>query len=623
MTRPPRRRLRIVRPAILTAVALTAIGVGAPAPAGAQLVRDGAATTAVRLLPPRLRAAAARSRAAEHAFVVAARSLHRCLSENPSSSSSCASLRSRLQVDGSRLGRAQAELSWLARATSGPAARARSADFRAAPRMTVLGDALTWTRVAPGMNTYLLMSSVPGQRARVALVRGRTATPPPIPGATVRYTVRTTAPGSTWASDVAISYPPAPASVEAPDTRTAPALTVIGRTLTWVAVAHVQTYVLLTEVPGVGDRYSDVSGTSATPPPVPGSSVSYSIRTAVEGSAWAPTVTISYPYSSQTPVQVPSAPPEELAQAPTALQTGLNSGEDQSDYAAATTLGAKLVRLSFNIDESAAQLEPAIAHYAAEGVRVLPLACFDGRIPTSAEAANLANWAAAFGSGGTFWAGRSDGSLAVQSIEFGNETSYSYQYSEDSQSAYAARARSYAERFAESATAIRVANPAVGLLAQGDSGNAGPTWIENMFAAVPDLGQLVAGWTIHPYGPDWRPRIEAMIRETAAEGAPATIPVDVTEFGLSTDNGQCVTENYGYPTCMTYAEAGAVLTQTVGELHRVLDGRPGMFLVYTDKDWDAVGESDDREAYFGALGNLLATKGAYTTAVESILADGS
>jgi hypothetical protein len=468
-----------------------------------------------------------------------------------------------------------------------------------------------------GLATYVLETRVPGQASQYSLLSTTTVTPPPVPGATVGYRVRTSAVGSAWSAEVPISYAPAPVESEAPDPQSAPALTVAGQTLTWNAVAGAQTYVLATDVPGHPNQYSVLSGTSTTPPVVAGTTVGYTIRTAVEGSAWSPTVDIVYPSIEPIPPTV-----EEPASPPSALQTGLNSGTNLADFTATTLLGAKLVRLPFSIEDTPKQLAYSIEKYAAEGVRVLPLATFYGKIPTPAQAQNLASWAATYGPGGTFWAGRPGEGVAVQSIEFGNETSYSYQFSEaeDSPGGYAARAQAYALRFAEAAKAIRATNPGVGLLAQGDAGNAGSIWVENMFKAVPGLGQLVAGWTIHPYGPTWRPRVEAMIKETAAQGAPSTIPVDLTEFGISTDNGQCLTGNYGWPVCMTYQQAGEALTRMVGELREVLDGRAGTLLLYTDRDWVNPGVTNEREAYFGALESSLQPKGAYTTAVEAMLA---
>jgi hypothetical protein len=314
-----------------------------------------------------------------------------------------------------------------------------------------------------------------------------------------------------------------------------------------------------------------------------------------------------------------TSPNESSTSTSSSFQPGLNSGwEPTWDVEGAAKLGAKLIRLDVGIEQSPQSMEPIVADYAAKGTQVEFLADFYGSMPTPAEADNLATWAKTFGPGGTFWAQRTDGQLAAKMIEFGNETSYSYQYTNDTTAGYASRAQTYALRFKEAAIAIRTANPGVGLLAQGDAGNAGTTWIENMFKAVPNLGQYVTGWTIHPYGPRWRPRLEALIHETAAQGAPSSIPIDITEWGLATDNGYCLTENYGWNPCMTYGEAGEVLTRTVSEMRQTLGGRMGLFMLYQIRDQQATGATNDREAYFGALQHELQSKGAYTTAAEAL-----
>ena len=370
------------------------------------------------------------------------------------------------------------------------------------------------------------------------------------------------------------------------------------------------------------------TGTSAAPTTTVAGATSSSTSVAANAGAASPgAANFGAGSNSSESVLPPSATgsPTPILEAPAPstshFEPGINSGWNQTwDVPGAAQLGAKLVRLDMNIEQTPQELESIIGAYAARGIRVMPLADFHGTLPTPAEAQNLATWAATFGPGGTYWASHTGGQFAVHSIEFGNETSYSYQYSNDTDAGYASRAQTYALRFAEAATAIRSANPGVGLLAQGDAGNAGSLWVENMFKAVPNLGQLVAGWTIHPYGPGWRPRLEELIEETAAQGAPSTIPIDITEWGLATDNGRCLTENYGWSPCMTYDEAGETLTRTVTEMQAMLGGRLGMFLLYQIRDQQLTSASNEREAYFGALQHELQPKGAFTSAVEEMLA---
>ncbi len=309
---------------------------------------------------------------------------------------------------------------------------------------------------------------------------------------------------------------------------------------------------------------------------------------------------------------------ESPSSAPSSFQPGLDSGTEPNDYTATTQLGAKLVRIEFSIGTTAAQMQPVISSYAAIGVRVLPLAGFYGTLPTAAQAQNLASWAKAYGPGGTFWAGRTDGSLAIQSIEFGNETSYGYQYGDSAESAsYTERAETYARRFKEAAEAISATGIKVGLLAQADDWTG--TWVSGMFAAVPNLGSYVAGWTIHPYGTSWEGRLQDLLEQTAAHGAPSSIPVDITEWGVATDNGRCLSDNDGWNKCMSYAEAATTLTNTVGGVRHLLGSRLGMFILYQVRDQQATGTTTYNQAYFGALQNELQPKGAYTTAVETLL----
>jgi hypothetical protein len=284
-------------------------------------------------------------------------------------------------------------------------------------------------------------------------------------------------------------------------------------------------------------------------------------------------------------------------------------------------LGAGTARMEVSIDTPVSQIVPIAEAYARAGIRPLLMASFDGTTPSSAEAQSLGAWAAELGPGGSAWKGKaSPAGTAVTSIEFGNETSYSYQYSDDSASGYATRAQNYAVRFKEAQAAIQAADPGVGLLAQGDPGNApGTSWMDNMFKAVPNLGQLVAGWTVHPYGPNWQSVMDKVISSAQADGAPSSIPLEVTEWGLSTDNGHCLESNYGFNACMSYQEASTTLQSTVAAMRTRYGSRLAAFYLYQAHDQKATGASVNRESYFGALQSNEAPKGNYTTAVESLL----
>jgi hypothetical protein len=305
---------------------------------------------------------------------------------------------------------------------------------------------------------------------------------------------------------------------------------------------------------------------------------------------------------------------------------GLVASADHSlSAAAAGALGADVVRVEFDIATPAASMRTGVAALAARGARPLLLAGFHGRLPTKAEAGNLAAWAATFGPGGSFWAGRADGHLAVQQIEFGNETSYAHQYGDNwSTQSYKDRARLYATRFAEAHAAIAKSGRDVGLLAQADDGGSGSsTWVDQMFASVPNLGRLAEGWTVHPYGPraTWKPKLDRLIAQTAARGAPATIPIDVTEYGLSSANGVPLSDNYGWPVNQTYSQAALALDATIAAMRAdaAIGPRLRHFLLYAAHDLRAPGATRDREHSFGVLRHDLGAKGAYSAEVREQL----
>ena len=286
----------------------------------------------------------------------------------------------------------------------------------------------------------MFVRKVPGQADQYSAVTGVSTTPPPVPGLTVQYSVRTAVNGGAWATEVAISYPVETKPTETKptetpptetvDTQAAPELTVSGETISWSEVGNVTTYVLATKAPGQEKKFTEVSGTSVTPAAVPGATVNYSLRTAVNGSAWSTEVAISYPASPPPPPPPPPAkehettPPVETGSGPFEMGVVMGSAE-LYELPWAATLKAGTARVEFGIDDPVSMLEPIVEAYAKDGVRPLLLASFNERVPSVAEAENVAKWAVAFGPGGTFWQGKGKGlpaDTAVTDIEFGNET---------------------------------------------------------------------------------------------------------------------------------------------------------------------------------------------------------
>jgi hypothetical protein len=90
--------------------------------------------------------------------------------------------------------------------------------------------------------------------------------------------------------------------------RTAPRLSVSGGSLSWAGLAGIRTYVLRRRVPGQGDFYTVVHGRSATPPAVPGATVSYAVRTTARWSFWSVEAAVSYPSASLVPSGRRAAP---------------------------------------------------------------------------------------------------------------------------------------------------------------------------------------------------------------------------------------------------------------------------------------------------------------------------
>ena len=121
--------------------------------------------------------------------------------------------------------------------------------------------------------------------------------------------------------------------------------------------------------------------------------------------------------------------------------------------------------------------------------------------------------------------------------------------------------------------------------------------------------QRIAGWTIHPYGPKTRygPIMDQAVRDTAKHGD-TTLPFFITEYGISTNNGQCLDSNYNWPTCLTYQQAADDLHGVIADMHQTYGTRLAEFLVFEQRDMGTDGGS--REDNFGALKSDGSQKGA-------------
>ena len=403
-------------------------------------------------------------------------------------------------------------------------------------------------------------------------------------------------------------------------TGSAPTLTLKGSTLSWTAVPGATGYEVQTVAAGE-KSLAYVTGRSYATPASPAVTTKYRVREdAPEASSWSNRITIRVPASAKSKTEKKSKKEQkeeeeggaveegegEVERGPIHFSPGINGGADATyDVPGVASLGAKLVRLDVpfqQVNEGAVAQE--VAQYVAKGITPLMLYDFHGTMPTAAQVQGIVALARIPG---------------VKTVEFGNETSYGYQYGEDgpTKASYKERARTYAHRFVEAAKALMPYH--VELLAQASDGGSGsPVWVNEMFAAEPDLLSYVGGWTIHPYGPNGAAEMSRMIADLA-QHRDTTLPIDITEWGIASDNGRALSENYGFPVNLTYAKAGSLLSEWAAKYRAQCDGRLRDFVVYQVRDQQKTGASKSREAYFGALEHEDQRKAGYTEAVEALM----
>jgi hypothetical protein len=423
-------------------------------------------------------------------------------------------------------------------------------------------------------------------------------------------------------------------------TASAPTLTLKGSTLSWTAVQGASSYQIQTIIGGE-KGFVYVTGRSYTIPGPATVTSKYRVREYTPGAGpWSNRITIRVgagkeqaedekkskkeekeekeeqeereeeeAEAKEREVEEAEAVKEEEEAAskngPIRFSPGINGGADATyDYSGVASLGAKLVRLDVGyqrVSESGVAQE--VAQYVSKGITPLILYDFHGTMPTATQVQGIAALARIPG---------------VKTVEFGNETSYGYQYGDGVASAsYKERARTYAHRFVEASKVLAPYH--IGLLAQASDGGSGsPVWVNEMFAAEPQLLKYVGGWTVHPYGPNGSAEMSRMISSLAQHGD-SSLPIDITEWGISSDNGHALSDNYGFPTNLTYAKAGSLLSEWVAKYRAQCSGRLRDFILYQVRDQQKPGASTSREAYFGALLHEDQHKGGYTDAVEALM----
>ncbi len=497
---------------------------------------------ATRAVPRPLGLAARHSKAADRTLVADAKRLKRCLAAHSGQPSACDAARYALQQAGHELRVAEAKLSQVASAT------ARSAYWNGyggngllqAPRISVSGQTLTWNRVA-NVNSYVFVRKVPGQADQYSTLTGTSTTPPPEPGLTVKYSVRAAVNGSAWASEVSIAYPKPvetnPAETETPpterkpteaeDTQAAPTLSVSGETLSWKAVGNVSTYVLATKAPGKQEAFTEVGGTSVTPAAVPGTIVHYSLRTAVDGSAWSAEVAISYPAPATPPAKEaektrPEEKPAEQSPPPSLLTSpmwvGVDAGGWPSSFADDIAGAASYVRL---------ESPGSISAWTHAGLKVID----DMAGPYDSGGVSAVN--------ATEWAAKAVAEVKanpeIAAIEVLNEPGNQW-IGWGSSAGDAANAAAYDHllRVVHEAFVANFGSSHPAILASYDGGEGPTTWGQEMWAAEPNVGSYINGITLHSYGGTSNRTTSALGSRDHIEAAHAQhpdIPIYITEVG--------------------------------------------------------------------------------------------
>ncbi len=483
----------------LSSVIIASLAVGALASPAARAVTPHSAASRV---PKALAAESRRNNSADRTFVSRANAAEHCLSRNRSHPSRCRAAETSLQHAGTELAAARRGLAKVAALTAHPSADSTPC-AQPAPELSFSGDRLSWTS-ATHMGSYVLVRTVPGQPARYWVLTGSSTTPPPRPGETAAYRVRTTVNGSEWSNTVSIAYP---LDARKPDTQAAPMLELSGLSVGRNSVPGVSTYILASTTSGSATRYSVLTGTSISVAPVPGRTISLSVRTAVLGSAWSRVLTLGVETEAHA-AEVPVDFSEPFVKGINANIAGWGSQFPQV-AAEMSTLGTNWEREDLDWSEGEPEpgiydwssFENALAEAQTAGITLLPLVGYAPSWASPGDAAAYAEFVkmavAHFGPGTT-------GDL--EWWELWNEPYYAYAWSGQTPEPEA-----YARDVVAAVQAARSIAPSTKFLIAAEysgspqTGGSTPwetSWISDMFTAEPGLSQSFNAVSVHPYGDD-------------------------------------------------------------------------------------------------------------------------
>jgi hypothetical protein len=310
-----------------------------------------------------------------------------------------------------------------------------------------------------------------------------------------------------------------------------------------------------------------------------------------------------------------AAPHPDLAATTKLFGVTHATGGGAAGLRALRRIGVSADRLEFGPDASWAAIDERYRLALQEGMRVLPVLNVLRQISTidvGAFAAWTAAFAARYGPGGTFWAGRPDGSLALSHIEIFNEPYGAWYYQP-------VEAAAFARLYVAAVDAGRRANPATRYLLPvqptiDENGTSRP-WTAELWAAEGQIAERVDGLAVHPYGA-WSPgadplwtywKTRLLYDEWNSRGAAR--PMWITEVG------QCTAP--AAPNCVSEAQQAEAVRFYVADA-RATSYIKALFL-YTHRD--AEGDAADRENWFGIVRRDLTPKPAFL-AYQDALAEG-